>query len=366
MSQPTAVIPPGATIGVLGGGQLGRMLALAAGRLGYRVHVFAPERDNPTEQVAAAATHAAYDDTAALTAFARACDVVTYEFENVPVSAAETIAGLTPVRPGPNWLRVAQDRRREKAFVREAGAETATYVAIEQESDLTAAGLPLPGILKTAQSGYDGKGQIRVADAADLAAAWRALGQVPCVLEALVPFEREVSVIVARGLDGEVACFPTVENRHENHILAETIAPADIPPAVAAQAQALAESIARHGDLVGLIAVEMFLLADGRLLVNELAPRPHNSGHWTMDACATSQFEQCLRAICGLPLGSTAVLAPARMRNLLGAQVDDWQRYLADPTARLHLYGKGEARAGRKMGHVNFISPTKPLASDER
>jgi 5-(carboxyamino)imidazole ribonucleotide synthase len=356
------MIPPGATIGILGGGQLGRMTALAAARLGYRVHVFAPEQNNPTEQVCAAATHAAYDDIAALQAFAAACDVVTYEFENVPVVAAETIAAATPVRPGPNWLHVAQDRRREKAFVQAAGATTAPYKAIETESDLTQPGLSFPGILKTAQSGYDGKGQLRVATAADLSAAWQSLGQVPCVLEGLVPFEREISVIVARGADGEIQCFPPVENHHENHILAETIVPAPISAAVAAKAIALAESIARYGDLVGLIAVEMFVLADGQVVVNELAPRPHNSGHWSMDACQTDQFEQCVRAACGLPLGDTTILAPARMRNLLGDAVHDWAQYLADPTAHLHLYGKGEARPGRKMGHVNFVPHTKPLA----
>jgi len=349
------MIAPGATIGVLGGGQLGRMLALAAARLGYRVHVFAPEADSPTAQVCVAATQAAYDDLAALKAFAAACDVVTYEFENVPVIAAEAIAATSPVRPAPNWLRVAQDRRREKAFVQAAGAQVAPYKAIETEANLDRPGLSFPGILKTAESGYDGKGQVRVAAAADLPTAWAGLGKVPCVLEAVVPFEREISVIVARGEDGAVQCFPPVENRHENHILAETIAPADIPAEVAAEAVRLAESIARHGDLVGLVAVEMFLLADGGLLVNELAPRPHNSGHWSMDACQTDQFEQCVRAVCGLPLGATGIRAPARMRNLLGDAVNDWAEYLKDPNARLHLYGKGEARPGRKMGHVNFV-----------
>lgn len=349
------MIAPGATIGVLGGGQLGRMFALAAARLGYRVHVFAPEADNPTEQVCWAATHAAFDDLPALKAFAAGCDAVTYEFENVPVAAAEAIAATTPVHPAPDWLRVAQDRRREKAFVQAAGAAVATYQTIEGEADLAAPDLPLPGILKTAQSGYDGKGQMRVAEAAALPAAWKSLGRVPCVLEAVVPFEREISVIVARGADGAIQCFPPVENRHENHILAETIAPAPIAEGVAAEAVALAEKIAEYGNLTGLVAVEMFVLADGRILVNELAPRPHNSGHWSMDACQTDQFEQAVRAVCGLPLGSTAILAPARMRNLLGDAVHDWAEYLKDPTAHLHLYGKGEARPGRKMGHVNFV-----------
>lgn len=353
------MIAPGATIGVLGGGQLGRMFALAAARLGYRVHVFAPEPDNPTEQVCAAATHAAYDDIPALKAFAAACQVVTYEFENVPVSAAEAIATTTPVHPAPEWLRVAQDRRREKAFLQAAGAAVTPYKIIESEADLVQAGLPFPGILKTAQSGYDGKGQVRVADAAALPRAWQGVGQVPCVLEAVVPFEREISVIVARGADGAIQCFPPVENKHENHILAETIAPAPVAASVAAGAVALAESIARHGNLTGLLAVEMFVLADGRILVNELAPRPHNSGHWSMDACQTDQFEQAVRAVCGLPLGGTSILAPVRMRNLLGDAVHDWAKYLADPSAHLHLYGKGEARPGRKMGHVNFMAPPK-------
>ncbi len=353
------MIAPGATIGVLGGGQLGRMFALAAARFGYRVHVYAPETDTPTEQVCAAATHAGYDDMAMLKAFAAACDVVTYEFENVPVLAAEIIAATTPVRPAPDWLRVAQDRRREKAFIQAAGATVATYKVIEVKEDLVQAGLPFPGILKTAQSGYDGKGQVRVADAAALAAAWESLHHVPCVLEAVVPFEREISVIVARGEDGAVRCFPPVENKHENHILAETIAPAPIGGNVAAEAVALAECIARHGGLAGLLAVEMFVLADGSILVNELAPRPHNSGHWSMDACQTDQFEQAVRAVCGLPLGGTEILAPARMRNLLGDAVNDWASYLTDATAHLHLYGKGAARPGRKMGHVNFV-PAKP------
>lgn len=353
------MIPPGSTIGMLGGGQLGRMFALAAARLDYRVHVYAPETDNPTEQVCAAATHAAYDDAAALRAFAASCDVVTYEFENVPVFAAETIAETTPVRPAPDWLRVAQDRRLEKAFVRAAGAGTAAYEAIEQAADLTKAAPLLPGILKTAQSGYDGKGQIRVASAGELQAAWNELGQVTCVLESLVPFVCEVSVLVAATPDGQVRSFPPVQNTHKNQILWETVAPAPIPPATAAMAVDLAEKIARHGQLEGLLAIEMFVLADGSLLVNELAPRPHNSGHWSMDACQTDQFEQCARAVCGLPLGDVRILHPARMINLLGDDVDGWAGFLAAPNARLHLYGKGEARPGRKMGHVTYLLPDK-------
>lgn len=351
------MLPPGSTIGMLGGGQLGRMFALAAARLGYRVHVYAPETDNPTEQVCDQATHAAYDDEAALKAFAVSVDVVTYEFENVLVAAAETIAAITPVRPAPDWLRVAQDRRREKAFVRAAGAETAAYQAIEAQVDLASTGGLLPGILKTAQSGYDGKGQIRVSSPEELAAAWDELGQVPCVLERLVPFVCEVSVIVAGSPDGTVRSFPVAQNEHKDQILSETNVPAQVPAETAAKAQALAESIARHGGLEGLLAVEMFVLADGSLLVNELAPRPHNSGHWSMDACQTDQFEQCARAVCGLPLGDVGVLFPAKMVNLLGDDVDRWQSILAEPNARLHLYGKGEAKPGRKMGHVNYIFP---------
>ncbi len=355
------MLPPGSTIGVLGGGQLGRMFALAAARLGYRVHVYAPDRDNPTEQVCDRATHAAYDDEAALKAFAAVCDVVTYEFENVPVLAAETIAQATPVRPAPEWLLVAQDRRREKAFVRAAGAKTAAYQAVEAAADLDAAAALLPGILKTAQSGYDGKGQARVSTATELRAAWEDLGRVPCVLESLVPFVCEISVIVAGSTNGSVRSFPVAQNEHRNQILSETIVPATVPAATAANAQALAEGIARHGGLVGLLAVEMFVLADGSLLVNELAPRPHNSGHWSMDACQTDQFEQCVRAVCGLPLGQTGVLYPAKMVNLLGDEVERWPSILAEPNARLHLYGKGEARPGRKMGHVNYIFPSRSV-----
>lgn len=351
------MLPPGSTIGMLGGGQLGRMVAQAAARLGYRVHVYAPELDNPTEQVCDKATHAPYDDEAALKAFAASVDVVTYEFENVPVSAAETIAAMTPVRPAPDWLRVAQDRRREKAFVRAAGAETAAYQAVERAADLAGAAALLPGILKTAQSGYDGKGQIRVASAEALATAWNELGEVPCVLESLVPFVCEVSVIVAGGTDGTVRCLPVAQNEHRDQILSETNVPAAIPPETEAKARALAEKIARHGGLEGLLAVEMFVLADGSLLVNELAPRPHNSGHWSMDACETDQFEQCVRAVCGLPLGGVGVLFPAKMINLLGDDVDRWPAILGEPNARLHLYDKGAARPGRKMGHVNYIFP---------
>lgn len=351
------MLPPGSTIGMLGGGQLGRMFALAAARLGYRVHVFAPELDNPTEQVCAQATHAAYNDEDALKAFAASVDVVTYEFENVPVAAAETIAALTPVRPAPDWLRVAQDRRREKAFVRDAGAETAPYQAVEQASDLTGAAALLPGILKTAQSGYDGKGQIRVSSSDELTAAWDTLDRVPCVLESLVPFVCEVSVIVAGTADGSVRSFPVAQNEHRDQILSVTNVPADIPRETEAKAQALAESIAHHGGLEGLLAVEMFMLADGSLLVNELAPRTHNSGHWSMDACETDQFAQAVRAVCGLPLGGVGVLYPAKMTNLLGDDVERWPHILGERNARLHLYGKGEARPGRKMGHVNYIFP---------
>jgi 5-(carboxyamino)imidazole ribonucleotide synthase len=356
------MIPPGSTIGVLGGGQLGRMFALAAARLGYRVRIFAPSGDNPAEQVCDAITTANYDDAEALKKFARACDVVTYEFENVPVLAAETIAALTPVRPGPEWLRVAQDRRREKEFVEAAGAAGAPYRPVEQEGDLEAAAALLPGILKTAQSGYDGKGQRRIGSLEDALSAWNALDRVPCVLESLVPFRMELSVIVAASPSGEVRSFPPVQNIHRNQILAETIAPAPIADHIRDEAMTLAERIACHGQLTGLLAVEMFLLEDGRLLVNEIAPRPHNSGHWSMDACQTDQFEQSVRAICDLPLGNVAILHGARMLNLLGDEVDAWNQFLSEPNARLHLYGKKKARPGRKMGHVTYLLPRKGLA----
>lgn len=350
------LLPPGGTIGILGGGQLGRMTALAAARLGYRCHIFTPEADSPAAQVAAAVTVAAYEDHAALAAFAEAVDVVTLEFENVPVPSVEFLAARVPVRPGARALAVAQDRVSEKSFFN-SFAETAPWRAVDSLEALRAAVAEIgtPAVLKTTRLGYDGKGQAKILADTDLAEAWAAIGRAPAILEGFVTFEREVSVIVARGADGAWATYCPVENEHRNHILDITTAPAPIPDAVAARAMEIAHRAAEDLDLVGLLAVEMFVTADGRVLVNEMAPRPHNSGHWTMDAAFTDQFEQLVRAVCGLPLGSAERRCDAVMKNLLGDDAADWRTILADPRARLHLYGKAEARPGRKMGHVNYL-----------
>ena len=349
-------IAPGATIGILGGGQLGRMTAMAAARLGYRCHVLAPEADSPAADVSAAFTRADYGDEAALTAFASEADVVTLEFENVPVAAVEFLARRLPVRPGAAVLRVTQDRLAEKDFLVALGVPVTGYARVEHGGDLAAARARLgPGVLKTVRLGYDGKGQLRVDAATDPDQAVARLGQPVLIHEAWVDFALELSVVTARSPRGEVASFVPVENRHRDHILEVTEAPAAISPVVADEAVALAERIARALDVEGLLAVEMFLTRDGRLLVNELAPRPHNSGHWTIDACAVSQFEQQVRAVCGLPLGDPARFADATMANLIGGDVDRWPELLAEPGARLHLYGKRETRPGRKMGHVTRL-----------
>jgi 5-(carboxyamino)imidazole ribonucleotide synthase len=347
---------PGATIGILGGGQLGRMTVLAAARLGYRCRIFCPEPDSPASHVAPAEV-AAYDDLDALARFAEAVDLVTFEFENVPDRTASLLAGRRPTRPAPRVLHLCQERLREKGFLASIGVATTAWQAVESAAALPAAAqaLGLPAILKSAQFGYDGKGQVRIEPGADLDAAWRRMGAGRGILEGFVDFEREISVIVARGPDGAMLAYPAVENRHRNHILDVTLVPAAIPPSLAAEAERIGRHIAERIGLVGLIAVEMFVTCDGRLLVNELAPRPHNSGHWSIDACVTSQFEQFVRAICGLPLGAVDPLGEAEMKNLIGDEVHGWRELLADPAAKLHLYGKAEARPGRKMGHVTWL-----------
>jgi 5-(carboxyamino)imidazole ribonucleotide synthase len=353
---------PGATIGILGGGQLGRMTALAAARLGFRTHVFCPEHDSPAAQVTAVSTVAAYDDEEALAAFADDVDVVTFEFENVPDTAAEFLAAQKPTRPTPRVLHIAQQRLREKDFLSSIGVPVTRYLPVADAAALpeAVARLGRPCILKSARFGYDGKGQVRLAADADLADAWTRMGGAIGILEAEVDFAIEASVIIARGIDGKSALYPPVENRHKNHILDETIAPARLSQPTARQAEQIAERIATELRLVGLLAVEMFVANDGGVLVNELAPRPHNSGHWTIDACATSQFEQFVRAVCGLPLGSTAHHSEAVMTNLIGDAAGRWRDILADPEAKLHLYGKTEARPGRKMGHVTRLRPKNP------
>ena len=356
-------LPPGSTIGILGGGQLGRMTAMAAARLGYPCIVYAPDEDPVAAQVCAGHVRGAYEDAEALARFAAQVDVVTYEFENVPEAAVLECEKLKPVRPGVKPIHFAQHRLREKDFLRKLGIGTADYQPIRTEADIAAA-TALPGILKTCTEGYDGKGQARVADLGQLAAAWDTLGRRECILEAMVDFECEVSAIVARGLDGTTRCFPIGINGHREGILRTTTVPSGLPAETLATAERFGVELARGLDLVGLVALEMFVTRDGRVLANEMAPRPHNSGHWTIDACATSQFEQLVRAVCGLPLGPVEVLAPSRMENLIGDEADGWQRYLAEPTARLHLYGKAEARPGRKMGHVTYVLPAeRPAAS---
>ena len=362
-SDTPAVLAPGATIGILGGGQLGRMTVMAAARLGYRCHVFCQSPDEPAAQVAHQTTVAPFDDTGALDRFAAGVDVATLEFENIPLASVEYLEARSAVRPNSSALAVAQDRVKEKDFVTAAGIPTAPYRAVANSGELAGAvaDLGAPAILKTGRLGYDGKGQVRIDADTDLGDAWAQSGAGPAtggaILEGFVDFEREISVIAARAADGAMTSYVPVENRHAKHILDETTVPAPIPSDVAATATDIAHRLAERLKLAGLLAVEMFIAKDGGVLVNEIAPRPHNSGHWTIDACAISQFELLVRAVCGLPLGSTERTADATMKNLIGNDVDDWQVYLADPAARLHLYGKAETRPGRKMGHVTWLKP---------
>ncbi len=353
-------LAPGGTIGILGSGQLGRMMALDAAKLGYRCHVFSPDSRSPAGDVCAAVTVAAYDDEAALARFAESVDLVTYEFENVPAATAAFLAGRRPVRPGPKVLEICQNRGREKGFLKDLGIATAPWALVESaaELDLAVARIGLPAVLKTTEMGYDGKGQRLLKTAEDCSRAYAALAGAEdreLILEGFVDFAYEASVLVARNPAGEQACYPLVENRHRDHILKETHVPAPATPETRKAALDIAAAIAEGLALEGLIGIELFVTEAGDLLVNEMAPRPHNSGHWTMDAAVTPQFEQCIRAVCNLPLGSTAALGPAVMTNLLGDEAHDWLAILSDPAAKLHLYGKAEARPGRKMGHVNRL-----------
>ncbi len=352
-------LPAGSVIGCLGTGQLGRMMALAAAPLGYRVHGYGPTTQGPLHQVTDLCTTAAYNDREALARFADQVDVVTYEFENVPAGAAAFLAERVPVRPGPKLLDISQDRLVEKRFALDCGALTAPFRAVYTRTDLALAAKAVgtPAVLKTRRFGYDGKGQVVLRSAApvELDAAWAKLRGVPCILEGFVDFAFEASVVVARGLDGSVAPFPLVENIHRNHILWQTHAPARVDSAVAARAEELAVRMAERVSLQGVMAVEFFVEADGTVRVNEIAPRTHNSGHWTQDGCATSQFAQQVRALVGLPLGPTNIVLPTVMSNLLGDDIDDLTAVYADPACRVHLYGKGEVRPGRKMGHVNRV-----------
>jgi 5-(carboxyamino)imidazole ribonucleotide synthase len=356
---------PGATIGILGGGQLGRMLALAAARLGLHCHVYCPDKDSPAFDVVRRITEAAYDDDAALAKFADAVDVITYEFENVPVETAAFLAKRKPVWPDPKVLATTQDRLIEKQFVTSLGFGTAAFAEINSVEDLRRAleQIGRPAVLKTRRFGYDGKGQTKITAATDPAAAFREVGSEPSILEAFVPFEREISVIAARGHDGHIASFDVTENEHGDHILRRSIVPAAVNKTVAAEARRIAERIAQALNYVGVLAVEMFVVPNGdsplghKVLVNEIAPRVHNSGHWTIDGASVSQFEQHVRAVAGWPLAEPVRRGRIEMFNLIGAEAEDYAKWLVTPGASVHLYGKSVWRPGRKMGHVTRVFP---------
>ncbi|MBX9775337.1 MAG: 5-(carboxyamino)imidazole ribonucleotide synthase [Xanthobacteraceae bacterium] len=354
------MLKPGSTIGILGGGQLGRMLAQAAAKLGLQCHVFSSEADACSFQVVQRTTLADFSDQAALEQFARDCDVITYEFENVPAAAAAFLAKRKAVLPDPGVLATTQDRLIEKNFVRNLKIATAPYAPVDDLAQLVAAlaKIGTPAVLKTRRFGYDGKGQVKIRKPSEAAAAWQAVGEAPSILEGFVDFECEVSVIAARTGDGQVACFDVTENEHRNHILKISRAPARIPAALLAEAPRIAKRIAKAFDYVGVLGIEMFVVRRNRtpvLMVNEIAPRVHNSGHWTLDGATVSQFEQHIRAIAGWPLAKPVRIGRATMVNLIGAEVDDYARSLKVPGASVHLYGKGEGRPGRKMGHVTTI-----------
>ncbi len=364
------LILPGAVIGVLGSGQLGRMFAIAARQMGYRVHVFSPDDDTPTGQVADVEVQADYEDLDRVARFAHDVDVVTFEFENVPVSTAEAASRFAPVRPAGIVLHTTQNRLREKNFLRASGLPVVPFAPIRSVTELDAAATAIgfPAVLKTASWGYDGKGQRRIDSRDELCAAWKRMGSAEAVLERWVDFAAEVSVVAARGLRGELACYAPLSNVHHDHILDNSSSPAALSPQLTAEAEEIARAVVTQLDLVGVLCVEFFVTTQGGLLINELAPRPHNSGHLTIDAHATSQFEQQVRAVCGLPLGSTRQLRPAAMANVMGDLWSDgepdWSAALQSPDVKLHLYGKREPRPGRKMGHLTALSDTATDAID--
>jgi 5-(carboxyamino)imidazole ribonucleotide synthase len=352
-------LKPGDTIGILGGGQLGRMLAMAAARLGLRCQVFSPDPDSPAFDVVLNATCAEYADVEALELFANDVDVITYEFENVPAAAAMVLDARRPVLPNRKILETTQDRLAEKDFVTRLGIGTAAYADVTSVASLHAAiaQIGLPAVLKTRRFGYDGKGQAIIREGDDVAKAWTSLGTKSAILEAFVPFEREISVIAARSADGQVECFDVTENEHRDHILKVSRAPASIPDGLADDARRIASQIASALDYVGVLAVEMFVLANGsKVLVNEIAPRVHNSGHWTLDGASVSQFEQHIRAIAGWPLGKPVRHGQVTMTNLIGDEINRYEEWLTVPGATVHIYGKGAPRPGRKMGHVTEVA----------
>ena len=354
-------LSPGAVVGILGGGQLGRMLAMAAARFGLKAHIYSPDPQSCAFEVVRRHTLADYGDEAALDGFAREVDIITYEFENVPADAAMFLASRRPVLPDPSVLATTQDRLIEKEFIADIGIATAPFLSVDSPAELSRAmeKIGRPAVLKTRRFGYDGKGQITIRNGTDLAAAWRAIGGRPAILESFVDFEREISVVAARERGGRVECFDVTENDHRDHILKVSRVPALVSPAIADASQAITESIARAFDYVGVLAVEMFVPREGEtaVLVNEIAPRVHNSGHWTLDGASVSQFEQHIRAICGWPLAKPARRGRIEMINLIGDEVEEYARWLAEPHAKVHLYGKAHVRPGRKMGHVTCVSP---------
>lgn len=355
-------LPPGSTIGVLGGGQLGRMLAEAASRLGFDVAVLERDADSPAGRVAKQLFVAPYDDPAALKALAEASDVVTYEFENVPAASLASLAALgVEVAPGPTALSAAQDRVDEKTFLNNHGVATVAFApaSTAAEAAEAVAKVGVPCLMKTRREGYDGKGQRWIEHVADAAAVFEALGSRPVIVEAPADFVRELSVIAARGRDGAVVAYPLGENHHEGGILRRTLAPAAASPQLAEQADRIAAKVLTGLGYIGVIGIELFELADGRLLVNEIAPRVHNTGHWTQDGCEVDQFEQHIRAVAGWPLAPARTIAQVEMLNLLGEEVHAWPKFAAEPETRLHLYGKREAKPGRKMGHINRVKPLR-------
>ena len=365
-----APILPGATLGVLGGGQLGRMFVQAAHKLGYRVHVLAPEADTPTGQIADHSVVADYADVDAVAAFSRSVEVITFEFENVPSETAQAAARHAPVRPAGSVLHTSQHRLREKSALRDAGLPVTPFVPVRSRADLHSAiaSLGTPAVLKTAAWGYDGKGQMRIAGADDIERAWEAMACDELILEKAIMFDCELSVIAARGIDGELKCYEPVENEHRRHILDISVCPARVPEQVRREAVEIARQVMQTLDVVGVLCVEFFLAQDRTLMINEVAPRRHHSGHLTLDACVTSQFEQQVRAICGLPLGSTHLHRPAAMANLMGELWSTgaplWHHALASADVKLHLYGKTDARPGRKMGHLTALANDVASAAD--
>jgi 5-(carboxyamino)imidazole ribonucleotide synthase len=356
--KPAHILKPGSTIGILGGGQLGRMLTLAAAPLGYKCKIYCPDPDSPAFQVSDSHVIAPYEDKKQLMAFADSVDVITYEFENIPVETAKEMTTHSALYPSAKALEISQDRLTEKNFLNNINATTAPYVDIKSKKDLVKAveEFGLPAILKTRRFGYDGKGQVAINRLEDIPSAFRAMNGAPAILEAFIDFTREISVVVARSQSGEVRCYPVCENIHRNHILDETHVPAHIGEKLQTKAEVTAQKIIGELDYVGVMAVEMFVTNnETEILVNEIAPRVHNSGHWTQDGAVTCQFEQHIRAICGLPLGSTDLLGKVRMKNLVGTTDKEAQAFLKDAMAHLHLYGKSETREGRKMGHVTWV-----------